>query len=80
MNHDHSDERGANRERSISRWIFVAFAAIAAYYLITEHRAHLYGILPFLLIAACPLLHLFHHRSHGRDDGEAPRDSGGHRH
>ncbi len=36
--------------------------AIAAFYLITEHRAHLLGWLPFLLILACPLLHLFHAR------------------
>jgi hypothetical protein len=38
--------------------------------LLTEHRAHLFGVLPYLLLLACPLLHAFHHRGrrggHGR--------------
>lgn len=81
--HDEPPEpRGSDRQRSISRWVFVAFAAIAAYYLVTEHRAHLYGALPFLLLAACPLLHVFHHRGHGHEHGDGgdghPDD--GHRH
>jgi Cu2+-exporting ATPase len=42
------------------------FLAIAAFFLWTEHRAHLLGALPWLLLAACPLLHLFmHHGGHG---------------
>ena len=47
------------------RWVFWAFAAIAAVFLITEHRAHLLGVLPFLLIAACPRMHMFMHGGHG---------------
>lgn len=83
MQHEHPPARGTNRQRTITRIVFIAFAAIAAYFLITEHRAHLFGILPFLLLAACPLLHLFHHRGHDRDDrgGSAPGpDANGHRH
>jgi hypothetical protein len=34
--------------------------------MLTEHRAHVLGALPFLLLLACPLLHLFHHGGHGR--------------
>ena len=42
------------------------FLAIAAFFLWTEHRAHVLGVLPWLLVAACPLLHLFMHRGgHG---------------
>ncbi len=48
---------------SAIRWIFWGFAAVGAYYLITEHRAHLIDYLPFVLLMACPLMHLFH--SHG---------------
>lgn len=35
---------------------------------LTEHRAHVFGFLPYLLILACPLMHLFHggHGGHGR--------------
>ena len=39
--------------------------AIAAFFLWTEHRAHVLGALLWLLLAACPLMHLFMHGSHG---------------
>jgi hypothetical protein len=48
-------------------WVFVGFAALALFFLWTEHRAHLYGWLPYLLLAACPLMHLFH--GHGGGHG-----------
>lgn len=58
---------------SRSNWVFVGFLAIAGFFLLTEHRAHALGILPLLLLLACPLLHWFHRgghgaRSHGADD------------
>ena len=46
--------------RSRSGLVFLGFVAIAAFFLFTEHRAHLFGILPFVLLLLCPLLHLFH--------------------
>jgi len=46
-------------------WVFVGFAAIAALLFFSEHRAHLLGALPWLLLAACPLMHLFMHGGHG---------------
>ena len=59
----------------------LGFLAIAAFFLTTEHRAHLFGLLPFLLLLACPFLHLFMHAGHeahgahgaGDRDGIAPR-------
>lgn len=42
-----------------------ALLAIAAFFLWTEHRAHLLGALPWLLLLACPLMHRFMHRGHG---------------
>jgi len=48
-------------------WFVAAgFLAIAGFFLVTEHAAHLYGALPFLLLLACPLMHYFHH-GHGHD-------------
>lgn len=41
--------------------LFVA----AAYSIWTEHRVHLYNLLPLLVILICPLMHLFMHRNHG---------------
>ena len=64
----------------LSTLIFAAFAAVALFFLLTEHRAHLYGWLPFLLLAACPLMHLFHrhggHGAHERDGGKGTPPSG----
>lgn len=45
--------------------VALAFFAIAAFFLLTEHRAHLFDPLLFLLLLACPLLHFFMHRGHG---------------
>lgn len=59
--------------RSRSGLVFLGFIAIAAFFLFTEHRAHLFGILPFALLLLCPLLHMFH-GGHGSNDG------GGHDH
>lgn len=59
-------------------WVFIAFAAIAAYFLIAEHRAHLSGLLyywPFLLVLACPLMHLFMHGGHGNHGGGHKRNA-----
>jgi len=69
MNHDDNQRsHGPGRTASL---FFIAFAAIGAFFLVTEHRAHLYGALPWLLLLAVPLLHVFMHsgHSHGR-----PRD------
>jgi len=67
MNHDHQKNGKWN---PISKYVFVGFALIAGYFLITEHRAHVVPYLPFLLLAACPLMHLFHgHGGHGGHGG-----------
>ncbi|MCC7485081.1 MAG: DUF2933 domain-containing protein [Burkholderiales bacterium] len=56
-------------EESRFKWVLIAFLLIGGYFLVTEHRAHLstwlssYGI--WLLLLACPLLHVFMHGSHG---------------
>lgn len=35
------------------------------YFLLMEHRQHLFQWLPFLIIALCPLMHIFMHGGHG---------------
>ena len=42
----------------------VVMAAVAAVFLLSEHRAHFLGVLPFALVLVCPLMHLFMHRGH----------------
>jgi 4-hydroxybenzoate polyprenyltransferase len=44
------------------------FLAIAGYFLASEHQAHFINALPYLLLLACPLMHIFMHGGHGHDD------------
>jgi len=64
--------------RSTPGLVFLAFLTIAAFYLITEHTAHVFGALPYILLLLCPLLHLFMHSGHGDHVGhssQSKRDS-----
>lgn len=53
-----------------SRWrsplgIFMLVAgAVGVYYLLTEHLTHVSQSIPYLILLACPLMHLFHGRGH----------------
>ncbi|GAA3977114.1 DUF2933 domain-containing protein [Allohahella marinimesophila] len=55
-----------------------ALIIFTSYFLLMEHRAHLFQALPFLIILLCPLMHMFMHSGHGNhshttdssDDGE----------
>ncbi len=84
MNRDpqHEPESG-NEMNSRAKWVFIGFLIIAGYFLITEHRAHLTGWLSsygiWLLLLACPLLHLFMHGGHGGhgDGGHKSNDNDG---
>jgi hypothetical protein len=41
-------------------------ALIAGFYLLREHWGHVLGYWPYLLLLACPLMHLMHgHGGHG---------------
>lgn len=51
--------------------VTIAFLAIAAFFLVSEHRAHALGFLPWLLLLACPLLHMFGHGGHGGHHGRS---------
>ena len=55
------------------RLVLLAFGVIGAFFLIAEHRAHVVPWLPWLLLAACPLMHVFMHRGHGDHDHRGER-------
>jgi hypothetical protein len=72
---DHREQ--TDRERSWWRSpvgiVTLGFLAVAGYFLITEHAAHIIPFLPWLLLAACPLMHPFmHHGSHSHTSGRPP--------
>jgi hypothetical protein len=78
MRHD-SDP--APRDTSRTRMVFAlcVFLAIAAFFLFTGHAAHVFGVLPFLLLLACPFMHLFMHHGHN-DTASQPDPPAAHSH
>ena len=70
MNHQHDGHESPPRFWS-SRYAIglVVIGGVAAYFLLTEHLTHVVGALPFLLLLACPLMHIFMHGGHGGHGG-----------
>jgi hypothetical protein len=62
--------------RSRTGVALIVFLGIAAFFLITEHGAHLFGVLPFALLLLCPLMHLFMHGGHGGHGGDVSNHEG----
>ena len=69
MNYDRYKSQKTGFFSSRSNVVLLVFLLIAGFYLITEHQAHLLGALPWLILLACPLLHLFMHGGHGGHGG-----------
>jgi hypothetical protein len=70
--HDHQIRRRGT-------FVLIGFLLVAGFFLITEHTAHFFGLLPYLILLACPLMHLFMHNGHGghqhahdQETGRAP--------
>ena len=59
-------ETSSNEPTAPRAWSLVlcCFLAIAGFFLLTEHAAHLFGALPYLLLLLCPIMHLVMHRGH----------------
>lgn len=47
------------------------FLVIAGFFLWEEHRAHLLGAVPYVLLLLCPAIHLFMHRGHNGHAGHS---------
>lgn len=61
--------------------VICLFLFAIVFLLWTEHRAHLFGALPYLILLACPLMHLFMHRGHRHGGDHRDSATGGlHRH
>ncbi|MSP50378.1 MAG: DUF2933 domain-containing protein [Alphaproteobacteria bacterium] len=55
--------------RSRGGLVVGGFLAVGGFLLLTEHAAHAFQALPYLLLLACLLMHLFMHRGHGHSHG-----------
>lgn len=50
-------------------WVALfGFIVGAALFLLKEHQAHVLEYLPWAILLLCPVLHLFMHRGHGKND------------
>jgi hypothetical protein len=72
LSHQHED-RTAHQSGAkdwARRWIgtasYVALAVLA-FLILRDHAAHLLSAVPYLLLLACPLMHIFMHGGHGHD-------------
>ena len=73
MEHEHEPGNGGAM-KSKANIALAVFFIIAAFFLVTEHRAHLTGWFsywPYLLLLACPLMHIFMHGGHGHGGHES---------
>jgi hypothetical protein len=63
MNHEQGEPPPSFWRSPAGLTLLVAMA-VGGFYLVTEHTAHLLGVLPYLLFLACPLMHVFMHGGH----------------
>jgi hypothetical protein len=74
MAFDLTDSESGERIPLVRRPVAMALVTvllIGGFYVLREHWGHLLGLWPYLLLLACPLMHLMHghgghgHRGHG---------------
>lgn len=66
-------ERFGGAATTTAIWVLVA---IIGFFLLTEHQAHVFGILPWLFLLACPAMHLLMHRGHHHHHGDGRSNDG----
>jgi Protein of unknown function (DUF2933) len=70
--HDHAQHEGQPQGSFLTSQaglVMLGFLVIGGALLFTEHPAHVLGILIFLPLLACPLMHIFMHHGHGNHSG-----------
>lgn len=73
MNHNDDEHQVTSFWRRPVGMALATVALIAGFYLLREHWGHVMGYWPYLLLLACPLMHLMH--GHGGHDRH-PQTSG----
>lgn len=75
--HDHSEHEGKAQGSFLTSragLVMLGFLLIAGVLLFTEHRAHVFGVLIWLPLLLCLLMHFFMHGGHGGHGGHAGHD------
>lgn len=65
---EHTNESVRNTFSRNTWWIIFAIGLVGLVFLLRDHTSHVFSILPFLILLACPLMHLFMHKGHGGHD------------
>jgi hypothetical protein len=72
----HLSEGPAAKKSPVLKWAAVGLLVAAAALFVAQHWVHVPQFLPYLLLALCPLMHLFH--GHGGHGGGRNKDHDGH--
>ena len=75
MNHDDNEPHVHSFWRRPAGMALATAALIAGFYMLREHWGHVLGYWPYLLLLACPLMHLMHGHGHG-GHGRHPQTPG----
>ena len=75
MNHDDNEPHVPSFWRRPAGMALATAALIAGFYMLREHWGHVLGYWPYLLLLACPLMHLMHGHGHG-GHGRHPQTPG----
>ena len=57
--------------RSPAGIIFLILLGVATFFIVIEYWARIAPVLPWLILLACPLMHLFMHGSHRSHDNNS---------
>ena len=76
--HQHSESAGHRDWSRINQWLLWLGLAAAVALLYFGHGAHMLQLAPFLILLACPLMHVFGHSGHGGHAHRRPNDAADH--
>jgi hypothetical protein len=70
--HDRTDKKGFLQALTWPQATLIVFLGVAGFFLLTEHKAHILGYWPYLILLLCPLMHVFMHKGRGHHDDHKP--------
>ncbi len=78
MTHDHQHGPGCSKPHNPMRFawlIYLTLAGIVVLYLLEYHWQHTIGVLPYLILLLCPLMHFFmpHGHHHHNEKIDTPK-------
>lgn len=70
---EHLNESVKNTFSRKTWWVIFAIGLVGLVFLLRDHTSHVFSILPFLILLACPLMHIFMHKGHSGHDHESDK-------